>query len=239
MLELALRNRISVVKDATYSCTRLSDRIVELVDSSLTGEVLLDEAIKLMKNSEQKLSINNWIDYMSGETWNLAKLNYQLKQVRERLAKGLVDKGVLRTEKRSFLIFDMAAHPVSDPQTKEEILRRVYTSLVMKSGRVLTTTSTIHQEERLRPLLQLRTIALICSSYAANVLENALGSMNQEEREKCFDKVEDYFRIFGTWPGTGKAKSLYQACEECGCHKGGLEAVAAVLDVMSKMDSLL
>ncbi|KAJ7741867.1 hypothetical protein B0H16DRAFT_1464313 [Mycena metata] len=33
-------------------------------------------------------------------------------QVRERLAIGLVDKGVLRTEKRNFLLFDMATHPV-------------------------------------------------------------------------------------------------------------------------------
>jgi Golgi phosphoprotein 3 len=32
--------------------------------------------------------------------------------VRERLAKGLVDNGVLRTEKRDFLLFDMATHPV-------------------------------------------------------------------------------------------------------------------------------
>ena len=35
------------------------------------------------------------------------KISYQLKQVRERIAKGLVDKGVLRTEKKNFLIFDM------------------------------------------------------------------------------------------------------------------------------------
>lgn len=40
------------------------------------------------------------------------KIGFQLKQVRERLAKGLVDKGVLRTEKRNFLLFDMATHPV-------------------------------------------------------------------------------------------------------------------------------
>ncbi|KAJ7741874.1 hypothetical protein B0H16DRAFT_1728394 [Mycena metata] len=36
------------------------------------------------------------------ETWNVLKIGLQLKQVRERLAKGLVDKGVLRTEKRNF-----------------------------------------------------------------------------------------------------------------------------------------
>ncbi|KAK9716846.1 hypothetical protein K7432_006614 [Basidiobolus ranarum] len=239
MLELALRNRISIVKDATYSFTRLNDRLVELVDSSLTGEVLLDEAIKLMKSSEEQLSVNNWIDYMSGETWNLTKVNYQLKQVRERLAKGLVDKGVLRTEKRSFFIFDMATHPVSDSKTKEEIVKRVSTSLLMKSDRALTTTNVNRLDESFKPLLQLRTIALICSSYAANVLENALWAMDLEEREKCFEKVEDYFGMFGVWPAVGGAKSLYEACEECGCSKGSLEAVAATLDVMSRMDSLL
>lgn len=42
------------------------------------------------------------------------KIGFQLKQVRERLAKGLVDKGILRTEKRNFLLFDMATHPVAD-----------------------------------------------------------------------------------------------------------------------------
>ena len=40
------------------------------------------------------------------------KIGFQLKQVRERLAKGLVDKGVLRTDKRNFLLFDMATHQI-------------------------------------------------------------------------------------------------------------------------------
>ncbi len=46
------------------------------------------------------------------------KIGYQLKQVRERLAKGLVDKGILRTEKRNFLLFDMATHPLTTPAAK-------------------------------------------------------------------------------------------------------------------------
>ncbi|KAJ7744897.1 hypothetical protein B0H16DRAFT_1727104 [Mycena metata] len=48
----------------------------------------------------------------SGETWNVLKIGFQFKQVRERLANGLVDKGVLRTEKHNFLLFDIATHPV-------------------------------------------------------------------------------------------------------------------------------
>ena len=56
-------------------------------------------------------SPNHGADKEAGETWNLMKIGYQLKQVRERLCKGLVDKGILRTEKKNFLLFDMATHP--------------------------------------------------------------------------------------------------------------------------------
>lgn len=45
----------------------LSDRLIEVIDDTLTGEVLLDEALKLMKSSE-KMSVSSWIDLMSGMT---------------------------------------------------------------------------------------------------------------------------------------------------------------------------
>ena len=43
----------------------LPDRVIEVVDDTLTGEVLLDEALKLIKSSE-KMSVSSWIDLMSG-----------------------------------------------------------------------------------------------------------------------------------------------------------------------------
>lgn len=45
----------------------LADRVIEVVDDTLTGEVLLDEALKMMKSSE-KMSVSSWIDLMSGTT---------------------------------------------------------------------------------------------------------------------------------------------------------------------------
>src|ERR1700732_5217683 len=69
----------------------------------------------------------------TGETWNVMKIGYQLKQVRERLAEGLVDKGILRTEKRNFLLFDMATHPIADMAVKDEIIKRVATTLVSRT----------------------------------------------------------------------------------------------------------
>jgi Golgi phosphoprotein 3 len=52
-------------KDSSRRRFPLADRIIEVVDDTLTGEVLLDEALKMMKSSE-KMSVNSWIDLMSG-----------------------------------------------------------------------------------------------------------------------------------------------------------------------------
>lgn len=52
-------------KDSARRRFPLADRVIEVVDDSLTGEVLLDEALKMMKSSE-KMSVSSWIDLMSG-----------------------------------------------------------------------------------------------------------------------------------------------------------------------------
>lgn len=62
---------------------------------------------------------------VTGETWNPLKLRYQLKNVRERLAKNLVEKGVLTTEKQNFLLFDMTTHPLTDNLAKSRLVKKV------------------------------------------------------------------------------------------------------------------
>lgn len=52
-------------KDSARRRFPLADRVIEVIDDTLTGEVLLDEALKMMKSSE-KMSVNSWIDLMSG-----------------------------------------------------------------------------------------------------------------------------------------------------------------------------
>lgn len=52
-------------KDSSRRRFSLADRVIEVVDDTLTGEVLLDEALKMMKSSEL-MSVNEWIDLMSG-----------------------------------------------------------------------------------------------------------------------------------------------------------------------------
>ncbi|KAL9123654.1 MAG: hypothetical protein Q9217_006934 [Psora testacea] len=195
VIELAFRGRISMQKDSSRRRFPLADRVIEVIDDTLTGEVLLDEALKMMKSSE-KMSVSSWIDLMSGETWNLMKIGYQLKQVRERLAKGLVDKGILRTEKRNFLLFDMATHPVADGGAKDDLRRRVRNMLTNRT--VLLPVSQFLPEDM--EFRYVRTIAMVCAAYAANVLENALATLGHESRERAFAQVDELLAEYSQWP---------------------------------------
>lgn len=147
------------------------------------------------------------------------KIGYQLKQVRERLAKGLVDKGILRTEKRNFLLFDMATHPVADGGAKEEIRRRVRNVLTQRTV-VLPASQWLPENLEFR---YTRTIAMVCAAYAANVLENALSTLGHEARERAFAQTDELLAEYSQWPfgkkatGNGIGANLPQVISEvCG-----------------------
>jgi Golgi phosphoprotein 3 len=142
----------------------------------------------------------------AGETWNLMKIGYQLKQVRERTMKGLVDKGVLRTEKRNFLLFDMATHPVADSGAKDELHKRVR-NVCSNRTVILSPNQWLPEDVEFR---YLRTIVMVCAAYAANVLENALTTMSHESRERGFAQVDELLAEYSQWPfgrraGAGQA----------------------------------
>jgi len=260
ILELALRRRIAMVKDPNRRRYPLPDRYIEVVDDRQTGETLLDEALKMIKSNE-KMGVGNWIDLMSGETWNVMKIGFQLKQVRERIAKGLVDKGVLRTEKRNFWLFDMATHPVSDGRAKEEVNARII-SLLSSRTAAIPPSALDGPEVRYRVT---RAVCLICAALAASVLENPLQRLPYETREACLARCDDILAEFSVWPfgsnnpGGSKRRinigggSSAEANEIEGLHElvrevkkempdpedGCFEIVASVLEVFSKMDSLI
>ncbi|KAF9438834.1 hypothetical protein BGZ76_004145 [Entomortierella beljakovae] len=230
LMELAFRNRIAMVKDPNRRKYPLADRYIECINEKLTGEVLLDETLKMINSTQELMSVGQWIDLLSGETWNVMKIGFQLKQVRERLAKGLVDKGVLRTEKRNFLIFDMATHPVTDSAVKEEIVKRVCSTLISKNG----SSPTLAERNSPVAFQQLRTVTMVSAAYAANVLENALVYLNHEMRERAYAKVDELLNDYSTFPfGSSASKSEVTGSEL------QMEIIAAVLDVFTKMDSIL
>ncbi|KAL6940657.1 Vacuolar protein sorting-associated protein 74 [Hanseniaspora vineae] len=247
LIELALRKKIRIIDDTARRRYDLSERLIEVVDNEKTGEALLDETLNLMfQDNKQPQSIAQWIDLLSGETWNLMKINYQLKQVRERLAKGLVDKGVLRTEMKNFFLFDMATHPINDVSCKESIKRRVLSALVSRNfslnyNKYFTEDATFKV---------LRTLCLIGGASGANVLENVLTTLEYEKRDLGFDRAEEIMEQLSQWPFDLKKKTntgvsinlnqeLEQELEENAGNDLYLEIIAGVFEVFSRMDSLL
>ncbi|CCF58153.1 hypothetical protein KAFR_0D05060 [Kazachstania africana CBS 2517] len=245
LIELALRNKIRILDDSARKRFDVSERLVEVIDGSKTGEVLLDEALQLMKNDEP-LTIANWIDLLSGETWNLLKINYQLKQVRERLAKGLVDKGVLRTEMKNFFLFDMATHPVTDTSCKEAIKRRILSALVSRNME-LNYNSYFAETTSFK---YIRIVALVCCSYGANVLENVLSSLDYEKRDRAISRAEEILAQFAQYPfdlskntelgiSVNLNKEVENEVNENPQFTLQLEVIAGVIEVFSRMDMLL
>lgn len=248
LLELTFRNKITLVNDPARRRFELSDRLVEVIDSEPTGEVLLDEALKIMKNDESNLSVTNWIDLLSGETWNLMKINYQLKQVRERLAKGLVDKGILRTERKNFFLFDMATHPVADKLSKEYIKNRILNLLVQRNVDLDSVANDQFPADT--SFKYLRSISLVCGSYAANVLENVLLSLNYDKRDQAFARADELLADFSEYPfnlshqsplgvGLNLGQEVSDEIEKSSATELQLELIAAVLSVFARMDSIL
>ncbi|KAJ6479759.1 Golgi phosphoprotein 3-domain-containing protein [Mycena sanguinolenta] len=277
LIELALRRRIGIVRDPGRKRLPLPDRPITVLSTRQTGETLLDETLKMMKQTEdggEKMGVGTWVDLLSGETWNVLKIGFQLKQVRERLAKGLVDKGVLRTEKRNFLLFDMATHPVADAHVKAGVVNRVVALLT--SGTSAVPPAALAPEGT--QCRAVRAVCLACAAYTASVLDNAFGRLGYEEREAAFGRCDEILGEFGIWPFGGSSEStpssskrkprvaiasgpggvdmgresvrgLVAAARAESASSGGgasgadedagFELVAAVLEVLSKLDSLL
>jgi golgi phosphoprotein 3 len=84
VIELAFRGRISMQKDSSRRRFPLADRVIEVIDDTLTGEVLLDEALKMMKSSE-KMSVSSWIDLMSG-VWTSRTVSPRVMRLTQQVA---------------------------------------------------------------------------------------------------------------------------------------------------------
>ncbi|WFD42969.1 hypothetical protein MPSI1_001620 [Malassezia psittaci] len=123
----------------------------------------------------------------------------QLKQVRERIAKGLAEKGVLRTEKKSFLLFDMPTHPLADRAQKEAVLRRIYALLTSKSQSVHP--DEFYKEEPSSVRMRVtRTLCMVCCAFCANVLENTLTHLPTHLSAEVFDRASALVTTYGQWP---------------------------------------
>ena len=114
----------------------------------------------------------------TGETWNPLNLRYQIRNVRERIAKNLVEKGVLTTEKQNFVLFDMTTHPLTDTTTKQKLIKRLQDAVL---------TRWVNETNR----MDKRTLSLIILAHASDVLENAFASLQDDDYDLAMKRVRE------------------------------------------------
>ncbi|KAJ8923871.1 hypothetical protein NQ315_010453 [Exocentrus adspersus] len=175
LIELGLRGRVELEKVGMRRRGLLARKLIVKNDTPI-GDVLLDEALKHLKETDPPETVQSWIEYLSGETWNPLKLRYQLKNVRERLAKNLVEKGVLTTEKQNFLFFDMTTHPLTDNVTKSRLIKKIQDAVLAKW---------VNNPQQ----MDKRMLALIFLAHASDVLENAFAPLNDDDYELATKRV--------------------------------------------------
>lgn len=177
LIELALRGRVELEKTGMRRRSLLNRKIICKSDAP-TGDVLLDEALKHMKETDPAETTQSWIEYLSGETWNPLKLKYQLRNVRERLAKNLVEKGVCTTEKQNFLLFDMTTHPLVESTIKQKLVKRVQESVLHRW------VNDAHRMDK-------RLLSLLYLAHASDVLENAFAPLSDDDYEVAMKRVRE------------------------------------------------
>ncbi|CDW51906.1 GPP34 domain containing protein [Trichuris trichiura] len=181
LVELGLRGRIQLEKRGLRR-KALSLRKVMVKSDAATGDIILDEALKHIKKTDPPLTVQAWIEYLSGESWNPMKLRYQLKNVRERLAKNLVEKGVLTTEKQNFILFDMTTHPVQNSQAKQKLIKKVQDAVLTRW------TNDIHRLDK-------RLLALIVLAHSSDVLENTFSPLGDDDYETANKRVRSLLEL--------------------------------------------
>ncbi|KAM9735613.1 Golgi phosphoprotein 3-like [Menidia menidia] len=175
LVELALRGRLNLEPCGVRRKGLLARKVICKSDAP-TGDVLLDEALKHVKETQPPETVQSWIELLSGETWNPLKLHYQLRNVRERLAKNLVEKGVLTTEKQNFLLFDMTTHPLTNSPIKQRLIKKVQDSVLEKW---------VNDPQR----MDKRVLALILLAHSSDVLENAFAPLQDEQYDLGMKRV--------------------------------------------------
>ncbi|CAL8248949.1 unnamed protein product [Merluccius merluccius] len=175
LIELALRGRLQLDACGMRRKSLLARKVICKSDAP-TGDVLLDEALKHVKETQPPETVQSWIELLSGETWNPLKLHYQLRNVRERLAKNLVEKGVLTTEKQNFLLFDMTTHPLTNSNIKQRLIKKVQEAVLERW---------VNDPQR----MDKRLLALIFLAHSSDVLENAFAPLLDEQYDLAMKRV--------------------------------------------------
>jgi hypothetical protein len=159
LAELLLRNRLRSVDNPRGA---EAPRLVEVADSSSSGDELLDECLRKVCDAKRRSSLTTWVQTFA-----------RLKRLHARIAARLVQKGVLKAEEIRFLgLFKQQVYPEFDPRWEREIVARL--------GRAIDSDV---------PLDDGRTAVLLAIAHPAGLLVNHFDKPKLKARKARIEAI--------------------------------------------------
>ena len=105
LLELVIAKKIDIV-----------NKKVVIIDSTMTGNPILNNALELIENKSKEKSIGYWI----------SRLGYKMKSLRKDLLSGLMDKGILeKVDGKILWLIPTKKYPTKNPIPENEVRKRL------------------------------------------------------------------------------------------------------------------
>lgn len=154
LLELTLARRIKVNIYEGGNIDEPWKLNVIVNDFSPVGDIFMDEAIKII--AKEELSLQKWLYVLTGETWSRRLSPHQMHNLRDRLCKSLIEKGIVTCRKSSLFLFETTEYPLLDTKFKRKICHEIIDSAI--------------ESEK----LDLRSLCRLLSLNAAKILHKPL-----------------------------------------------------------------
>lgn len=136
LAELIMLNRIEVQKNDDFT--------VHLLSNTQTENELLNTALNMVNADTKDRAASHWLGKFAA-----------IKNLRERVAEGLCDKGILKAvEGKAFFFFDKTYYPELNPRPEQELIARlekaIFTDTREIDERTLVLLSLLRKSELLK-----------------------------------------------------------------------------------------
>jgi hypothetical protein len=106
--ELLLAKRIAVDESRRK-------KLVDMVSAKPLGDPVMDECLSKISTAKRRASLQTWVSKLS-----------RLKNLKHRIAEGLCDRGILRSEQDKVLfIFNRKVYPERNPAPEKALIQRL------------------------------------------------------------------------------------------------------------------
>lgn len=154
LLELVLARRIKLNIHGGGNIDEPWKLNVCISDFSPVGEVFMDEAIKII--AKEDLSLQKWLDVLTGESWSRRLSSHQMHNLRDRLCKSLMEKGIVTSQKSSLFLIETTEYPLINANFKRRLCYEIIDSAIDKEK------------------LDLRSLCRLLSLNAAKIIHRPL-----------------------------------------------------------------